>query len=424
MRRLLLVLTCVVLSAARPVAAQTQSAAVFAGVPNQTSIWVLGEDGRLSAYDGITFRIRMSMAVPGDVLKHAEGLSISRAGMVLFAADATGAGPLRLWSSNNYAHQLTGGVDETLPSPGGGTIVTSASPVVFFSSDGQRLYWFENRFTQTQQQENISRIGRFLAWATDLQGESMREFLRVDFPRCQCDTGACEETCPQLDVWAPPSGISDFFYLTRWIPGQTDADYLETDLYQLAAGIWAPTKLAAPIDTFLDAADRGETYLAAVSDAGCCGWVNESDDVTYLVRAGRRIVIFDEFNRYHNSDYDVSFSTSNALLSPDVSRIAYTVQATQQTGSPIRLSSEGKSNPEELRNIQSALAELPRVELVSVSDAPALQLGITNAQLIGWLDNHRLLIFRSGDLDVVDAATGQVSATGLKAQKAAYVFIR
>ena len=42
----------------------------------------------------------------------------------------------------------------------------------------------------------------------------------------------------------------------------------------------------------------------------------------------------------------------------------------------------------------------------------------------GWLDARRLLVWQHGELFVINRATGQSSPTGLKAEKADYVFLR
>jgi len=414
MRRLVPLLVCLIFCAARPARTQVQSTAVYAGAGPQKAIWILGNDGRLSAFDSSSFRLRMTTGVPPDTPKDPEKLSISPLGMVIFAGTGPETHLLHLWSSNRYAPELTGGVEEKLPSEGGGgTKVTFATPVVYFTADGQRLFWFENRMTETQRGENVSRTGRFLSWTTNLQGGDLRKVLSFDLARCACETGACEESCPQMSAWAPASGVSDFFFLTRWIPGQTESETLETNLYQRTNGGWAPKKLPVPVDSFLDAADRGETYVDAVPDAGCCGWINESDDVTFVSHGGQIAKLFNERSRFHNDDYDVSFFTSNARLSPDVTQIAYTVESTRTAGQEIRLSSEGKSNPDELRAIQAALPDLPRVEVVPIADLSKPRFSLADSELVGWMDTKRLLAFQRGELIIVDAATGQSSPTGL-----------
>ena len=49
---------------------------------------------------------------------------------------------------------------------------------------------------------------------------------------------------------------------------------------------------------------------------------------------------------------------------------------------------------------------------------------LSNAALIGWVNAHRLIVWKGGELFVVDAANGQLTATGLKAEKAEDVFLQ
>jgi hypothetical protein len=419
-----ILMACLVLCA--PLFAQAPHMMISAGAPAGSKlIWILGADGKLSAYDGVDFRLRMSgLALPPEARNHPENISISRSRMAIYADLVPGTRLRRLWSTNNYAHELMGGAEDSRPARGGGFLVTSATPTVYFSDGGERFFWFENRISVVQHGGDVSRTGEFLSWTTNFQGEHPKPVVSFPFAPCTCGTGACEETCPEVATWAPPAGISDFFFLTRWIPGQLSPEFLETDLYRAVNGIWTAHKLAGPVEGLLDAAGHGDTYIGVISDAGCCSWVNESDDVTYLVRDGKRVNIFDERARFHNNDYDVSFFTPKALFSPDVRHIAYTIAATQELGKQIRLSSEGKSNPEELRQIQAALAELPRVEVVALSDFSKPQASLANTELVGWLDAQHLLVLQHGELFAIDVTNGLSVPTGLKAAKAAYVFLR
>jgi hypothetical protein len=113
-----------------------------------------------------------------------------------------------------------------------------------------------------------------------------------------------------------------------------------------------------------------------------------------------------------------------AALSPDVSRVAYTIATTVRPGDEIRLGSDGKPNPDELKSIQKAITELPRVEVVTLSAPEQVNLSLANSELIGWLDQQRLLVLRGGEIQVVDAGSGKMSPTGIKVDAAKFVFLR
>lgn len=412
--------------------AQTQRSVVPSGpAAGHKLIWILGPDGRLSAYGANGFHLRASVPpLPPDARERPVNISVSRAGLLLYANQAPNSDrPLRwnLWE-HGRARGLLGATRDTRPAKDGSTLETRDTPVAQFSADGQRLFWFENRMSVVQQEGrgDVSEFGEFLAQTSSLESRNLKPLVSIPLPSCDCGTGACEETCPIISAWAPEAGVSDFFFLTRWVPGQTSPDFLETDLYQEAQGEWKPLKLreAVAVEGFLDATGRGNSYIAAVPDAGCCGWENESDNVTYVVAEGKRSVLFDEFVRFHNQNYDISFFTSKALFSPGASRIAYAIAATARLGQEIRLADQGKENPVELKQIREQLAALPRVEVVSRTEPSKPLFSLPNTALVGWLDANRLLVLRQGQLFTVDANNGLSQATGLKVESGARIFIR
>ena len=407
--------------------AQTARVSVMAGVPpGRAAIWVLQPDNKLAAYDAADFRHWQTLALPPEAKDHPESISISRQGAVLAAYPPGENVPLRrFWQSDpRLGSSLFGGAADRAPAPGGGYLITSAVPQVHFTSDPERLFWFENR-KQTLNRDylDISVTTVFLAWTTNRHGEDVRQVAEAPFPTCACDTGSCEETCPEAQVWAPEAGITDFFFVTRWVPGQLQSDFQQTDLYRLQNGRWVSQKLPAPVEQFADMADHGNVFIAVVSDRGCCGWENESDDQTLLFRNVQSTVIYDERERFHNDNYDVSFFTSRARLSPDGSRVAYTLAATARPSVEIRLSDSGKDNPEELRRIKKAISELPRVEVLAVADPKKVAVGLPG-ELVDWLDGKRILIVQAGELVVLDVDSGTKVLTKIKAPSALQVFVR
>jgi hypothetical protein len=189
------------------------------------------------------------------------------------------------------------------------------------------------------------------------------------------------------------------------------------------AARWTLRTLAAPVERLADAADHGDVFIEVIGDAGCCGWDNASDDQTLIHRNGRRSVIYDERERFHNDNYDVSFFTPRARLSADVSRLSYTIASTAPADSEIRLAESGKAAPEELWRVRKAMNELPRVEVLALSNPGKITLSLPG-ELVGWLDARRILLLRAGELIVVDAATGAGRPTRIKADGVERVFIR
>jgi hypothetical protein len=383
--------------------AQIARVAVMAGLPpGVRAIWVLQSDNKLARYDAAQFKLWQTLILPAEARKNPDAISISRAGDVLFAYPSDDRTALRrFWCSNPRHPELVGGAWDKRPATGGGYSVLEATPAIYFGSDGQRLFWFEHREQRLTRGSDVSRDARFMAWTTDLKGDDPSQVAQFTFPPCKCETGVCSETCPEASVWAP-EGVSDFFFVTRWVPGQIGSHYDETALYQNKDGAWTSRRLPHPLERILDAADHGNVYVEAVPDAGCCGWANESDDTTSVVRGDVATVIFDERRRFNNNDYDVSFETARAALSPDLSRVAYAIATTMQPGEEIRLSDGGRLNPDELKAIQKALTELPRVEVIALSAPEQVSLSLANTELIGWLDQQRLLVLKNGELQMVD----------------------
>ncbi len=407
--------------------AQTPRVMIMAGpAANTRSLWVLSADNKLSRYDTAQFKMWIgNMPLPADARKNPEAISISPSGEVLVTLPSEGQSTIRRWWRSVPTHsELMGGAWDKRPAAGGGYSILSATPELYVSSDGERLFWFEHREQRLNRTgPDISRDARFLAWTTDLDGEDPQKIVEFTFPNCKCETGACQESCPEATMWAPDDSISDFFFVTRWVPGQIQSDYQETALYQRKDGAWTSRKLGHPVESFLDAADHGETYVERVPDGGCCGWENESDDQTMVVRVDKSTVIFDERQRFHNDNYDVSFFTETAKLSPDLNGVAYTLASTARPGQEIRLSDSGKEKPEELKTIQKELTDLPRVEIVWLSTPDRVAVSINKAELVGWLDAKRLLVVKNGEVQLVDA-TGKLTGAGIKADAAKFVFLR
>jgi hypothetical protein len=174
----------------------------------------------------------------------------------------------------------------------------------------------------------------------------------------------------------------------------------------------------------LDAGREGATFVGALPDAGCCGWENESSDQTLLFRERGSTVLFNERARYANPDYDVSFFTANARLSPSTQLVAMTISSSVQTAANIRLSSSGKSDERQLKLIHEAIRTLPAVEVLSVEDRIEQLTFIPNAVLIDWLGERQILLQEAGQLIVLDLATGTRRETQIKIADPSHVFVR
>jgi hypothetical protein len=312
---------------------------------------------------------------------------------------------------------------------GGNVLVSSAKPRCFLSANGAHLFWFENRLQTLQTPDmgqDLSINTTFRAWQTDLSGEHPEDIATYAFAPCKCETAVCSESCPEADYWLPDNGIDDHFITTHWVPGQIQSEYQASFLFRKSAGGWAKTKLPHAMERVLDSSSDGGglVLIEAVSDGGCCGWVNESDDQTLLTRNGKSAVLFDEFQQHRNQDYDVSFFTTNAKLSPRSTLAALTVTATNEPGAEIRLSDSGKANAAELSRIQQALRELPAVQVLRLNDPPKRIAMIPHARLVGWVNDREILLVENAFLVSYNVIGGSRRTSEIKVAKESYAFLR
>jgi hypothetical protein len=174
----------------------------------------------------------------------------------------------------------------------------------------------------------------------------------------------------------------------------------------------------------LDASSEGSVIVEAIPDTGCCGWSNQSNDQTLILTEGKTTTVFDEQATYKNADYDVSFYTANARLSPDASRIAMTVVATGQSNKPIQLSEQGQANPEESQRIRKALLDLPAIEVKTIEDAPHRVAFIPHAVLVGWLNDKELLIVENHLLVAYNVGSNAHRKSTIRVEDPARAFLR
>jgi len=316
------------------------------------------------------------------------------------------------------------GVKREVGSAGSNQAFTETAPAVFLSADGAHLYWFANSARRLQREEiDLSVTMTWSAWRTDLSGGNREDLASVKLPDCRCPTGACEETCPVGTVWIPDNGVENFFFMTQFVAGKAGVLYKASTLYREDAGKWTGTPLAEPLHRVLDGTSGGDVLVEALPDTGCCGWSNQSDDQTLIRNHGKNLEVFDERATYKNPDYDVSFYTANAALSPAMANVAITIAATATANQPIQLAEDGQSNPEESKSIRKALADLPAVEVKSVESAKRIAY-VPHATALGWVSEKELLILEDRLLEILDVGTGAKRKSAVKVEDAGRVWVR
>jgi hypothetical protein len=396
-------------------------------------LWVLRAPGEMVEYDPSTFAAKQTVKVPAEAVPAPRSVSVNRMGQILFAspvslplADSDVEAPHKVWFWNGReAATFDLGVKRENATAGSNQAVTELAPEVHLAADGGHLFWFANQERRlVREGVDLSVTTAWQAWQTDLNAAGREDLATARLPDCRCPTGACEESCPYGVVWAPDGGVGTFFLMTQFAAGKDEPAYKASARYQRDGGKWTASPLPDPLRRVLDAAPGGDVIVEAIPDAACCGWSNQSNDQTLVVASGKTRAIFDEQATYKNQDYDVSFYTSNARLSPQLGMVAITVAATAQPNQPIQLAEEGQANPEESRQIHKALAELPAVEVKSLDESSRRVAFLPHTTLVGWISEKELLLVEDHILVVYNLATGARRKSTVRVEDAARVFLR
>ena len=398
-------------------------------------LWVLKEPDQIIGYDVTGFVAQRTLTIPRLPLEHPEYLSISAVGQMLFllphgmqwGGGVTAAADRSWFWDGHHARELMVSGTQTRGRSEGKPTVVETVPQSFLSAGGDSLVWFENKFEKVLNESGLERSVRsgWRVWRTDLAGHSPVLIASLTSPApCPCDTGVCSESCPEWSFWAPHGVVDDFFLVTRFTPGQLGSTYHESLLYQLSGRTWRTKELPQPLEQPLTASERGEVLVAAVPDAGCCGWQNASSDQMLLVRNGTVSVLYDEFSRFDNRNYDVSFYVVDARLAAGNAMLAYTIASTARAGDEIRLSSDGKENPAELSRVRKTIAELPAVEVVRLGGQSQRATLIRHAALVGWMDDEEILVAQDGQLAVYDLRGRKQREIPIRVRTAGDAFLR
>lgn len=396
-------------------------------------LWVLKASGELIEYDPATFAPKQTVKLPADAAKNQGNISVNSFGQILFAPlvslplseeDATSAHKVWLWNGH-AATTFDQGIERKVEETGSNEAVSESAPAVYLSAEGKHLFWFANSVRRLQREEvDLSTSTTWQAWQTDLAGSGREEIISVKLPDCRCTTGTCEESCPVGVVWAPETGIDKLFLMNQFVAGQTVPSYKASTRYLDDGGKWTGTAVPEPLQKVLDASPDGSTIVEAIPDTGCCGWSNQSDDQTLALANGKKLTLFDEQATYKNPDYDVSFFTANARLSPEGKYVALTIGATAQSNKPIQLSEQGQANPEESQRIRKALAELPVVLVKSIDDPPKQVATVPHASLVGWITEKEMLIVEEHLLAIYNVESGTRKKSTVRVEDASHAFLR
>jgi hypothetical protein len=396
-------------------------------------LWVLRSPGEMVEYDPTTFAVKQTVKVPAEALQSPLGLSVNHLGQMLFVPivnlplgeeDMKSEHKVWLWDGR-AASTLDQGVKREVAATGSNQAITEAAPTARLSVNGTHLFWFANEARRLQRDGvDLSTTTTWQAWRTDLGGGARDDLATVRLPECKCGTGTCEETCPYCGVWVPEQGVGKFFMMTQFVTGQTETRYEKSTRYREDSGKWSGTVLDKALERELDASAEGDLIVEAIPDSGCCGWVNESNDQTLVRASGKTRTVFDERLTFQNPDYDVSFYSSNAVLSPELGYLAMTIVSTEEPNKPFQLADQGQANPEESQRIRKALVELPAVEVKNMEDSPRRVAFLPHAALVGWISEKELLIVEDHVLALYNVGTAARRKSSVRVEDVGRVFLR
>ncbi len=383
-------------------------------------LWVLEPAGELVELDPADFSRLRSFKLPPAVLSAPARLVINAAGQLLCAL-----GDDQYWTWDGRTSRTFGSISGEHPAASGALAAADTSRQWFLGADGRSLVVAENAFAKTLEPDGNEKsvVNRVRVLRADFSGQVRGPIAAFEFPPCDCATGSCSETCPEVFVWAPSGVVGDFFFLTHVVPGQIGATYGPSFLYRAEPSGWRTLAARGTGDSVIDAAAGGTWWIEINTDGGCCGWTNESSDQATLFSPDTSEVIFDEWSRLKNQDYDVSFYVANARLAPGSRRVAYTIRTTATATEELRVSADGHADPAELASIRRSLAEVPVVEVRGLGAEPGVTLRLAHADLVGWASERELLVVEADRLVAIDVVTKRERPTGITLRGAADAFL-
>jgi len=408
-------------------------------------LWVVSSSGEVTEYDASTFEAKETVKIPPDAIPSDESylrysMEINRRGQILVGP--TFHGPyaastrctLWLWNGQSGSNLNCRNEHREDTAADGERILTEILSRPGLAADGEHLFWFVNQQKQKEGDEEKdimpSVTTAFHISETSLSGDQRKEIDSFSFPDCTCSTGACEESCPTARAWVPKTGIENFFVAVGSYTGQVaQTTYVRESLYRKSPdGQWSSSSLPSSFEhDILDAAEDASAFIVLIPDSACCGWNNESNDRTLLLRKGQTIVLFDEFARYNNSQYDVNYSAREAQLSPDNQLVAMTISSSARQGEEFRSSDErnlDKLSAEVVEHINKTLADLPAVEVVTATDPPKRAAYLPNATFVGWLSEREILIVKDSLVVAYDVLGGASRKSNVSVDDKALAFVR
>jgi hypothetical protein len=377
-------------------------------VPEAT-LWVVQPPGEIVAFDVGRFERIGAIRLPSEAYRDPSELAINGLGQILAHLD-----PKRLWLWDGESSRELPVAPEGAAGPGVG--------MHRLAGDGASLVVLESVVHDSA--------------GPGVQAESLIVLRRTGLDQAPRDTIAawrsrhCEcpirliswtEPCPGPQLYAAGSVVRDGFAAMWWEQDTTlwhehgtgaRGSCMLSRFTRNREG-WHEQKGWSNGELPLDLVSDG-SVLVVDPDDGCCGWQNDSSDKLLCSTPDTNLVVFDEWSRFKNQDYNVSFHAASARFSPDARRVACTVIATCGAAAEIRTSVDGRADTLKLARIRHALASLPLVRVTSISAPGDSAFELPHAEVVGWTSARDLIVVRAGQLIAVDVVTRRSRPTGIR----------
>jgi len=234
----------------------------------------------------------------------------------------------------------------------------------------------------------------------DSGARTLETSYAIERQKCDRKRGSCsiDENFERLEFWAPSLGVDDYFIIMRIHAGQLESAPTQTILMMRNKDGWRRREIKPVIWEVLDGADHGRMLLAGDTAYGCCGWISEGSSTLELRRGDQATKLYDQFERFPTSDYDVNIYAARAEFSPDNKRVVYQLSAKygmdENDGHHVRLSVDGKENLAERAAAEKLLPSFPVVELQSLDEPGKVLWRMAQCEFDGWRDDDHIVVSR------------------------------
>ncbi len=385
------------------------------------TLWVVQPPGEVVAYDLADFSRVGGVRIPRVAFDDPGRLSINGAGQMLVPLDAD---HLWIWDGE-AAKTLTAPTSLPRAMPSGDPTVPLRQWLL--GNERNSLYVLQRESGIERGAATDSTPASLVVRTTNLMLEPREQIVAIPDPPCETTMEPVDTPVPCADpgLWVPGGVVRDFLLLAYWkqdhYPGFEDAIHASCHslLLRRDAKGWRASELEIWCwEPPLDMAAGGSAWVQADGEAGCCGGLNEDSNLTRFTDADSSRTVFDEWARFRNRNYDVSFFTASASISPEGMRVAYTVHATATATQEIPASAEGHPDTLELASIRRSIADLPLVEIHEVLPLSVVLQQLAHCELVGWASDSEVIVVEKRRVVAVDVTTGHRRPSGIRVRDA------